>query len=390
VAALPYDVMNTEEARHMAQGNPHSFLRVDRAEIDLTADINPYDDQVYEQARRALTEMKRSGVLQQDETARLYVYRLGMQSHVQTGLVACAAVDDYQTGLIRKHELTRWDKEQDRIRHVDACGAHTGPIFMLYRRDPEIRRLLQTAVQAPPIFDFTAEDGISHTGWAVDEDLTSQLVAQFKAVESLYIADGHHRAASAAKVAETRRRTDPHAAGEYDYFLSVLFSDDEVCILPYYRAVRDLNALTEEAFLARVGDVFQVTELPAGTACAPGKAHEFGLFMGQRWYRLELRPEHIPQEALAALDVSILQDKLLRPILGIGDPRADRRLDFIGGNRGLKELERRASQDMAASFSLRPTQVEELIAVTDAGGIMPPKSTWFEPKLRSGLFIHDL
>jgi uncharacterized protein (DUF1015 family) len=390
VAALPYDVMNTEEARRMAAGNPYSFLHVDRAEIDLPEAISPYDDQVYAQARKALETMKHSGVLEQDETPRLYVYQQQRGDHVQTGLVGCTSVEEYWADKIKKHELTRADKEQDRIRHVEACAAHTGPIFLIYRSQPEIRRLLQGIVASPPVFDFTAEDGIGHRVWLADAPVAERLAVAFAGAGDLYIADGHHRAASAAKVARMQGQDGALSGGEADYFLSVLFADDELNILPYNRVVKDLNGLTEETFRQQVQASFQLEKLGLGESLAPSQTHEFGMFLSGSWYRLTLKPEQVPVEVLAALDVSILQYKLLNPILGIGDPRTDQRIDFIGGIRGLQELERRVGQDMQVAFSLYPTQVKELMAIADAGQLMPPKSTWFEPKLRSGLFIHDL
>lgn len=392
VAALPYDVMNTDEARQMAAGKPHSFLHVDRAEIDLPPETDIHADEVYAQARQRLDEMKASGILRQDDAPGLYIYRQRMGDQVQTGLVACTSVEEYRAEKIKKHEFTRPDKELDRVRHVDTCAAHTGPIFLIYKNRAAIRELIAAAVRTEADFDFVAEDGVGHTGWLVDKATAEQLVEQFSTVETLYIADGHHRAASAARVAGLRQAVNLQHTGEeeYNFFLAVLFADDELQILPYNRAVKDLNGLEPAEFLQKIGEVFKVEASPAGAPFAPGKSHEFGLFLVDKWYRLTLRAEQTPAAMSEALDVSILQDKLLTPVLNIGDPRTDQRIDFIGGIRGLAELERRVGTDMRLAFSLYPTQVRELMDIADAGGIMPPKSTWFEPKLRSGLYIHDL
>ncbi|HHY59398.1 MAG TPA: DUF1015 domain-containing protein [Clostridia bacterium] len=394
VAALPYDVVSTEEAREIVRQNPDSFLRIDKAEVDLPEDIDLYDTRVYEQAAANLREFRARGLLVQDEQPYYYIYRLTMAGRAQTGLVACAAVDDYLSDVIKKHELTRADKEEDRIKHVDYCNAHTGPIFMTYRAVPTIHRWLAAWMeQHPPLYDFVAEDGVRHEAWIIDDrELMAELTGAFQGISSLYIADGHHRSASAVKVALRRREANPSYSGaeEFNYFLAVLFPHDQLQILPYNRVVSDLNGLSPAAFLARVAEKFEIEEKGA-VPFAPAAPHTFGLYLGDRWYKLVAKAGSFDAgDPVKSLDVSILQDNLLAPVLGIADPRTDQRIDFIGGIRGLAELERQVRQGKACAFSLYPTTVEQLMAISDAGAIMPPKSTWFEPKLRSGLFIHEL
>ena len=392
VAALPYDVVNSEEAAEMVIGNPYSFLHVDKAEIDLPAGTDIYSPEVYEKAKSNLEKMITDGVLVQDEKPMLYVYELTMDGRSQTGLVACTSIDEYMQGIIKKHELTREDKEQDRIRHVDICNANTGPIFLAYRTVDEISKIVDDVKKNAPVYDFTAEDGIKHRAWVIEDDKTAdKLVELFKNVPSLYIADGHHRNASAAKVGLKRREENPDYTGdeEFNYYLAVIFPSDQLKILDYNRVVKDLNGLTEEEFIKKLSEKFDVVET-AGRA-KPEKACDFGMYMDGKWYMLTAKDEIKSNDAVRGLDVSILQDNVLIPILGIGDIRTDKRIDFVGGIRGLGELEKRVdSGEMKVAFAMYPTSIEQLMTIADENKIMPPKSTWFEPKLRSGLFIHSL
>lgn len=395
VAALPYDVMTSSEARVMAKDNPYSFLHVDKAEIDFPDNIDPYSDAVYEKAADNLKKMIDDGIYIKDEKPVYYIYSLVMDGRRQTGLVACASVDEYISGSIKKHELTRADKEADRIRHVDTLNANTGPIFLTYRAKEEISSLINSFMEAhAPIYDFTSEDGISHTVWLIDDDsAVNNITGLFASVPSLYIADGHHRNASAVKVALKRRAQadseDKNA--EYNYYLAVLFPDNELHILDYNRVVTDLNGHTPEEFLSLLTDCFNVDEAPS-SPFKPSAPHSFGMYLCGKWYSLTLKDGIIDEsDPILSLDVSILQEKVLHPILGIGDIRTDKRIDFIGGIRGLGELESRVdSGEMKLAFSMYPTSVPQMMNIADHGLIMPPKSTWFEPKLRSGLFIHPL
>lgn len=393
VAALPYDVMNTEEAREMVVDNPYSFLHIDRAEIDLPEGTDPYSPEVYAQAANTFARQKAEGIFIQDTQPCFYIYHLTMGDRAQTGLVVCTSIDEYLNNTIKKHELTRAEKEADRIRHVDTLNANTGPIFLAYRQKPEIAAIMKEQTRQQPLYDFCAEDGIGHTVWQItDQDVINTLVQEFAAVPALYIADGHHRNASAVKVGLKRREAHPEYTGdeEFNYYLSVLFPADELFILDYNRVVKDLNGRDTETFLKEVAQSFVVT--PATESpCHPPKRHTFGMYLAGNWYLLEAKPEILSSDAVEGLDVAILQNALLAPILGIGDPRTDKRIDFVGGIRGLEELERRVdSGEMQVAFSMFPTAMEELMAVADDDRTMPPKSTWFEPKLRSGLFIHDL
>ena len=395
VAALPYDVMNSEEARQMAAGNHYSFLHIDKAEIDLDPGIDLYDTRVYEKARDNLNGMIADGVFVQDETPCLYIYKQVMDGRVQIGIVGCASVDEYRSGQIKKHELTRADKEQDRINHVDYCDANTGPIFLTYRAQPAIDALVDGVMaEKEPVYDFTSDDGISHTVWVVDNsDTVAQICKLFADVDALYIADGHHRSASAVRVGMKRREGNPGHTGEeeYNFFLSVIFPDDQLYIMDYNRIVKDLNGRSKEAFLAKVGERFTITPYGADPL-KPEKKHTFGMYLDGQWMLLEAKDgTYDAADPVAQLDVSILQSNLLQPILGIGDPRTDKRIDFVGGIRGLAALSDRVDNgSMAVAFSMYPTTMEDLMNIADAGAIMPPKSTWFEPKLRSGLFIHKL
>lgn len=392
VAALPYDVYNRAEAKAVTQKEELSFLRIDRAETQLPDSVDTYDEQVYRKAEELYREMKEKGIFIQDEKSCYYVYRLTMDGREQTGIVACAGVDDYLNNVIKKHENTREEKEQDRIRHVDTLSAQTGPIFLAYRSHEVINRVVAAAVQEAPLYDFTAEDGVRHTVWRLDEDgQIEEIQKAFAGIQAVYIADGHHRAASAVKVSLRRRE----AAGEYNgdeefnCFLSVLFPDDQLMIMDYNRCVRDLNGLTKEEFLEAVQKNFMVKKLDG--AEHPSKKGEVTMYLEGQWYLLTASQElQKITDAVDSLDVSLLQDYLLKPVLGIEDPRTDARIDFVGGIRGLKELERRVQGDMEVAFAMYPTSIGELFAVADAGLLMPPKSTWFEPKLRSGLFIHEI
>ncbi|WP_329885900.1 DUF1015 domain-containing protein [Pseudoramibacter faecis] len=393
VAALPYDVYNRAEARAAARGRCDSFLRVDRPETTMDERIDLYDPAVYRKAKINLERLISRQVLIQDETPCLYLYELTMNGRSQTGIVACTAVDEYLNGTIKKHELTRADKEQDRIRHVDACNANTGPIFLTYRHQKAIAALTDQVKKMEAAVDFVADDGVRHRVWIIDDAAAiDALIDQFAAVPALYIADGHHRAASAVKVAQMRREAHPGYTGEepFNFFLSVIFPDSDLSIMDYNRVVKDLNGLSEAEFLAAIERDFNIKRL-GEKAAAPDAKATFTMLLESTWYRLRAKAgTYDSEDPVKSLDVSILQENLLAPILGIGDPRTDARIDFVGGIRGLAELKRRVATDMHVAFALYPTSIAELMAIADAGMLMPPKSTWFEPKLRSGLFIHKL
>lgn len=392
IAALPYDVYSREEARRAVEGKPLSFLNIDRPETLFAPEQDMYAQEVYEAARERLQRMQEDGSFIKDESPVYYIYELTMDGRSQTGIVGCASIDDYEQQVIRRHENTRAEKEEDRIRHVDACGAQTGPIFLAYRSHGQIRKIVETVKASEPEFCFETEDHIRHAGWKVSEEsVQRELELAFRQVGNVYIADGHHRTASAVKVGMKRREQFPGYSGaeEFNYFLSVLFPDDELMIMDYNRVVKDLNGLTEEEFLDRVRERFTVTK-QGKTPYSPRRKGTFGMYLDGIWYELCAGEELFSKDPVKNLDVSILQDYLLAPILSINDPKVDRRIDFVGGIRGLGELERRADTDMKAAFSMYPTLIEELFAVADAGALMPPKSTWFEPKLRSGLFIHSI
>ena len=391
VAALPYDVYSRKEACEAVKGNPLSFLNIDRAETQFGDDVDTYDERVYQKARELLEARIQDGTFVTDQEACYYLYQLTMDGRSQTGIVACSSVDDYIKGIIKKHENTREDKELDRIRHVDVTNAHTGPVFLAYRADRDLDRMVSRAMEEEPLYDFVSEDGVGHKVWKLAGAQAVKEVEQaFAAIPATYIADGHHRAASAVKVGLKRRAENPGYTGEepFHHFLAVLFPDDQLKILPYNRVVKDLNGLDKNQFLDRVGENFTVEE--SETSISPTAKGQFGMLLDGCWYRLTAKPRICTPDPVAGLDVSLLQDHLLGPILGIGDPRTDKRIDFIGGIRGLKELERRVNLDMAVAFSMYPTSMDELLSVADAGLLMPPKSTWFEPKLRSGLFIHEI
>ena len=393
VAALPYDVYNRAEAKVAASKDALSFLNIDRAETQFTDDVDTYADCVYEKAAEMLNKEIEDGIFVTDTERCYYLYELTMNGRTQTGIVACASIDDYQNNVIKKHENTRPSKEEDRIRHVDTCNAQTGPIFLAYRGNETIASITAKVKAGAPLYDFTSEDGITHRVFCIDSPADiAAIEAAFASIDSIYIADGHHRAASAVKVGLRRRAAHPDYTGteEFNFFLSVLFPENELMILPYNRVVRDLNGYSPETFLDCVSEQF-VVEALGQEAFAPSEKHTFGMYLGDTWYKLTPKPALLAiDDPVESLDVSLLQDYLLTPVLGIGDPRTDRRIDFIGGIRGLGELERRCRVDSAVAFSMYPTSILDLFAVSDAGLLMPPKSTWFEPKLRSGLFIHKL
>ena len=394
IAALPYDVMDTAEAREMVKDNPYSFLHVDKAQIDLDESVDMYDKAVYEKARENLDKMIETGQLIQDEKPCFYVYRQVMNGRGQTGLVACTSIDDYVNNIIKKHELTVEAKELDRINHVDYCDANTGPIFLTYRANKEISDIVNKCVEREPLYDFVSEDGNGHIVWLIDNsEVVNRLEELFKTVDYLYIADGHHRSASAVKVGHLRRVQNDSYTGEeeFNFFLSISYPDDELEVLDYNRTVKDLNGFTSEEFLEKVKEKFIVRTSENNEAVKPAEKHTFGMYLDKKWYVLEARSGIYDDEnPVDRLDVSILQNNLLNPILGIEDPRKSNRIAFIGGIRGLKELERRANTDMKVSFSMFATTIDDIMSIADNNQTMPPKSTWFEPKPRSGLFIHKL
>lgn len=395
VAALPYDVMNSEEAREMVKDNPYSFLHVDKAEIDMDPSIDHYDKSVYEKAAENLNNMRKEGTLIQDEQASLYIYRQVMEGRSQIGLVGCASIDDYINNIVKKHENTRADKEQDRINHVDYTNSNTGPIFLTYRAKKEITDAVNAWVAAhKPVYDFVSEDEIGHTVWVIDDKAVITALEQaFKGVDYLYIADGHHRNASAVKVGLKRREQNPKYTGneEFNFYLSVIFPDEQLHIMDYNRVVKDLNGNSSEEFMTKVKEKFDVEAYIGQGQYRPTAKRSFGMFLDNKWYILKAKAGSFNEnDPVDRLDVSIMQNNLLRPILGIQDPRTDKRIDFVGGIRGLKELEKRVNEDMKVAFSMYPTSIDDLMTIADAGEVMPPKSTWFEPKLRSGLFVHEL
>ena len=391
VAALPYDVYNREEACSEVAREPLSFLAIDRAETQFDSSVDTYANEVYDKARQLLDERIADGTFITDTDKAYYVYELTMNGRVQTGIAACASIDDYQNNIIKKHENTRADKEQDRINHVDRCSAQTGPIFLAYRADDVIRKEVAKAKQEKQLYSFTSPDGIKHRVFKIaDKEAVDNIKSAFAGIDDIYIADGHHRAASAVKVGLRRRASHPDYTGneEFNYFLSVLFPDEELMIMPYNRVVKDLNGYSVEDFKKLVSEKFDIQE--SDSAVSPDKKSVFGMYLDKKWYKLIAKKDIISDDPVDGLDVAILQDNLLEPVLGIHDPKTDKRIDFVGGIRGLSELERRCQDDCVLAFSMYPTSIEELFAVADAGRLMPPKSTWFEPKLRSGLFIHRI
>jgi len=392
--ALPYDVYNRAEATEVVKANPLSFLAIDRAETSFSNSVDTYAPEVYAAAAQMLKMRQEDGTLIQDSKACYYIYELTMDGRTQTGIVACSSVDDYVNSVIKKHENTREDKEIDRIKHVDTTNAHTGPIFLVYRAKDEIRSIVkETKENTKSLYDFVSEDGIRHRAFIIDDDAKIDTIRKaFENIDCTYIADGHHRCASAVKVGLKRRKADekPSDNAGYNRFLSVLFPDDELMIMPYNRVVKDANGLSKEDFFKKVEEAgFVISESKEG-AVSPKSKGEFGMLADGDWYLLAAKDEIKSDDPVKGLDVSILQDNLLNPILGIEDPRTDKRIDFVGGIRGLGELEKRCRTDMRIAFSMYPTSISELLEVADAGLLMPPKSTWFEPKLRSGMFIHSL
>jgi uncharacterized protein (DUF1015 family) len=393
VAAPPYDVLSTEEARARAAGKPWSFLHISKPEIDLPPGTDPFAPQVYAKAAENLQRMLARKVLERDRKPCYYAYRLSMAGHAQTGVVVAASVADYDRNRIRKHELTRPEKEDDRVRQIEALNAQTGPVLLAYPNAPDVDVLLAQVTSGEPVADVTMDTGVRHTLWRIDDaNSLDKLTQAFDAMAALYIADGHHRSAAASRVAASRRAVDAARAGteSCNYFLAVAFAHHRLRILPYNRVVTDLNGLSRQEFLSKIGRNFAVHA--ASGAVTPAQTGEFGLYLTGQWYRLNIHPGLVPMDdPVARLDVSLLDDRLLAPILGITDPRRDRRIDFIGGSRGMGELENRVdSGEMAAAFSMFPTHMEDLMAVADAGEVMPPKSTWFEPKLADGLVSHVL
>ena len=394
IAALPYDVYNRKEAKEIVQKNPWSFLRIDRAETNFDDSVDMYDDRVYQKAHDLLWQMVEEGAFVRDEAPCYYLYELTMDGRTQTGIVACASIDDYESGVIKRHENTRSEKEADRIRHVDTCNAQTGPIFLTYRARPALRALVEQVKEERPVYRFTSEDGVTQRVFVISEPgRMEQIRQEFERTDAIYIADGHHRAASAVRVGQKRRKNHPGYTGEeeFNYFLSVLFPDDELMIMDYNRVVKDLNGLSKESFYNRVARRVEILKRQR-TPLRPQEKGQFAMFLSQHWYLCQFRAEDVEEytDPVDALDVSLLQNLLLEPVLGIEDPKRDPRIDFVGGIRGLEELERRCHTDCRVAFVMYPTSIQELFAVADAGRLMPPKSTWFEPKLRSGLFIHEL
>ena len=396
IAALPYDVMSSMEAREMVRENPLSFLYIDRPELNFPPGHDMYAPEVYKKAREVYENMKANRFFVQDEAPVYYIYQQTMEGRKQMGLVACTSIDDYMNNVIKKHELTRKEKEEDRIRHVDAMDANTGPIFLTYKNRQAISAIMhEWAKSHEPVYDFvTPTIAVGHTVWIIDcAETIAKLTAAFDGVDSLYIADGHHRNASAVTVGLLRREQNPDYTpdNEFNYYLSVIFPDNELTIMDYNRVVKDLNGLSKDEFMNKIKERFEVEEYNGGQY-RPEERHMFGMYVDKTWYKLTAKPEFIDEsDPVASLDVSILQSQLLTPILGIQDPRTDVRIDFVGGLRGLLELERRVDGgNMVVAFSMFPTSMDELMRISDAGELMPPKSTWFEPKLRSGLFIHEL
>lgn len=393
VAALPYDVMDVEEARSMARGNPDSFLHISRPEIDLPAEIDPHDEAVYVLGKSNLDEFIRRGVLIQDDHDCFYVYRQRMGNITQTGLVVCASVDDYRNGVIKKHEHTRADKEEDRVNHIDRLDANDEPVFYLSRSCGEVEGIIEEVTNGLPEYVFVTEDGVGHTLWIItDRTLIDRLIVLFAAIPRLYVADGHHRSAAAGRVRELRRNKNPNHTGieEYNFFLTVIFPENQLNIMPYNRAVRDLNGFSPSEFLKHLDGLFQISSSPVPVV--PEERHHFGMYLDGIWYHLHARKSLVNEkDTVDRLDVSILQNSLLSPLLGIHNPRTDKRIHFVGGIRGNDELVRLVdSGDYAVAFALYPTSIRELVELADQDQIMPPKSTWFEPKLRSGLFVHLL
>ena len=394
-AALPYDVMSSDEARVMVEGNPYSFLHIDKAEIDLDRSIDIYDERVYARASENLKRFEAEGVYINDANKKYYFYRQVMDGRAQIGIVGCASIDDYMENRIKKHEFTRADKEIDRIKHVDICSAHTGPIFLAYKDSVALDEIILAETQKEPLYDFVAEDGVRHTVWATSSAEVDKRIAEaFESLDALYIADGHHRAASAVKVGIKRREENPNYTGdeEFNFFLSVIFPAKSLKIMDYNRLLKDLNGMTPDEFLKVVAQkIGTVEEYKGEGACRPTEKHTVGMYLDGKWYLVKFYDSICQADTpVERLDCAILQNNLLSPILGIKDPRSDKRIDFAGGIRGLDYLVQRCNEDMTLAIAMYPTSLDELMSVADSGAVMPPKSTWFEPKLRSGLLIHKI
>lgn len=395
VAALPYDVMSSSEAREMVKGNPYTFLRIDRAEVNLDKNVDIYSEQVYNTAKELLEKFENDGVYVSDSEKKYYFYRQIMGEQSQTGIVGCSSIDDYLENRIKKHELTRADKEVDRIKHVDTCSAQTGPIFLAYKDSDTLDNIICEQTKKEPLYDFVSEDGVRHTVWTTDNaEIDARIESAFLSLDALYIADGHHRCASAVKVGLKRREENKGYTGEeeFNYFLSVIFPAKTLKILDYNRLLKDLNGHGVEDFIKIVEEkIGKVTKINGSEPYRPEKKHTVGMYVGGDWYKVEFHPEICSaKKAVDRLDCAILQKYFLSAILNIDDPRTDKRIDFAGGIRGLKYLEERCEQDMQMAISMYPTSLDDLMAVADDGDIMPPKSTWFEPKLRSGILIHKI
>ncbi len=396
VASLPYDVMNREEAKKMAEGNEHSFLHVVRSEIDLDDSVDAYSEEVYNTARKNLDQFEKDGIIKQDESARFYIYRQLMFGRVQTGIVAVTSIDDYMNDIIKKHEFTRPVKEQDRINNFDYCDANTAPIFLTYRKNDTINKLVNDWIKFhKPVYNFISEDDITHIVWEITSDEVNKAIEnEFSSIDYLYIADGHHRSASSVKVGLKRREANPNYTGdeEFNFFMSVIFPDEDLFIMDYNRVVKDLNGLSVDDFIKQVEEKFDVEKQEGSEPFKPMQGKTFGMYLDGAWYKLSAKAGiYDENDPVDRLDVSILQNNLLDRVLGIKDPRTDNRIDFIGGIRGLKELEDRVNnKGFTIAFSMYPTTMDDLLAIADSGNVMPPKSTWFEPKLRSGLFTHLL
>lgn len=399
IAALPYDVYSREEAKQVVKAQPESFLGIDRAETNFADSVSTYDEAVYEKARELLWERVEKGDFIREEKRCYYIYELTMSGRTQTGIVACASIDDYKKNVIKKHENTREEKELDRIHHVDTCSAQTGPIFLAYRANAAINEVIHQVKVGEAEYDFVSEDGIRHRVFVISNDEQIAIIEKaFAGINEIYIADGHHRCASAVKVGERRRTAHPDYTGaeEFNYFLSVLFPDEELYIMDYNRVLKDLNGYSTQAFYDEVTKRFDVKEITENEDKHPVCKGTFSMYLEGHWYTCAVRESDIPRDAegvvdpVKSLDVSLLQDMLLEPVLGIDDPKTNARIDFVGGIRGLDELVRRCSEDCVVAFAMYPTSIQELFDVADAGLLMPPKSTWFEPKLRSGLFIHEI
>lgn len=392
-SAPPYDVLNSDEAREYVNGKPNSWLHVTKPEVDLEKSIDLYDDKVYAKAKENFQKMKDDGIFVSDEKPCLYIYKLVMGNIDETGIVATSSVEDYENNIIKKHENTRADKEADRIKHTDTINANAGPVFLTYKSREDINEIVNTFMEEnSPVYDFVADNGVSNTFWKISDDaIIAKIINIFTSVDYTYIADGHHRAASGALIGKQRREANTNHKGdeEYNFFLSVLFPHNQLYIMDYNRIVKDLNGLSKNEFLEKVKEKFEVQEYSSDNAYKPELIHTFGMYLGNEWYKITAKEgTYDKNDVIKSLDVSILQDNLLNPILGILDPRKDKRIDFVGGIRGLDELKNRVDNGEAVAFSMFPTSIEELMNIADAGEIMPPKSTWFEPKLRSGMVIH--